>query len=77
MRRWLPVALGIGAYDLWLIRSGWGSLSSAFADAARHPVHRWWVLAGWGYLTLHLVDALPDEWDPVGRLGASWGYATK
>ena len=71
MRRWLPVAAGIGVYDLWLISRGGPSLSAEFAAAVRHPVHKWWVLALWGYLSVHLVDGLPEGWDPLGRV-ADW-----
>lgn len=71
MRRWVPVAAGITAYDLWLVHSGRQTLSTEFANAVRHPRHKWWVLAIWCYLCLHLVDVLPETWDPLQRVATA------
>lgn len=73
MRRypWVVLAAFIGAYDLYLIRSGSPTLSEAFHRAVRHPVKRWPTVAAWSTVSLHLFGILPERWDPLHRAAAA------
>lgn len=51
---WLGLSAYVVAYDLWAIRTGHQTLSSAFYEAVKHPQRRWLVVASWAYLTAHL-----------------------
>lgn len=62
-RGWMVALVGLGAYDLWLVRTGRCSLT----QCARH--NRWMTAAGFGLLGLHFLDRLGplDPFHAVGR----------
>lgn len=51
---WIGLVVYVVIVDGWLIWHGHQTMSSAFAEAVRHPRRRWKVIAAWAYLTLHL-----------------------
>lgn len=51
---WLGLVVYVVIADGYLIAKGRQTLSSAFAEAVRHPRRRWKVIVAWVYLTLHL-----------------------
>ena len=73
---WVWLALGITAYDAFLLSTGSRSLSESFALSVRHPVRRWPTILAWTVLTAHLFAVLPRRYDPLHRvagvLSAKW-----
>jgi len=67
---WLGLTGYIVAADAALVLLGKDeceTMSSAFRDAVRHPVHRWPIIVLWAYVTGHLFLEIPG--DPLTQLG--------
>lgn len=63
---WTVVALGVGVFDVWALRTDHRSMSEAFKEAFRcHPAL---VGVGWAVLTAHLIGVLPSQVDPFKRV---------
>jgi len=67
---WGLLAAAIAAVDLYAVRTGRRTLSTAFAEMVRHPVRRWPTTIAWAYLTAHLFSVIPEHSDPLSRLAA-------
>lgn len=70
MRRspWLWLAVGVGAFDVYLIRHDRPTLSAEAANVMRHPIKRWPAVCAWIYLSAHLSGWLSEERDPLSRV---------
>ena len=68
-KAWVGLAAYIAAYDLYAVATGNETMSMSFYRALKHPVRRWPTIAVWGYITCHLFKFIPDEYDPLRRLG--------
>lgn len=68
-RPWITLALGIGAFDAWLIATGYPTLSTRFAQTVRHPTKRIPTIGITMLVVCHLFDVLPvDPTRWAGRL---------
>lgn len=67
-KAWLGLLTGILAYDLYAIRYGKQTLSTAFYEALEHPKKRWVVIACWSILTNHLFGITPRKYDVISAL---------
>lgn len=73
--------IGLTLYVLvWDLAPGTETLSHGFAngdiieDRKSHPHGHPFALAVWVLLTLHLVRALPDKYDPIRILANQFDY---
>lgn len=68
-RAWIGLTGYIIAADVVLILTDpdHETMSSAFRDAIRHPIHRIPIILAWSYVTAHLFLELPH--DPLTELG--------
>lgn len=67
---WVVLMAFVFGWDYQVARTGKGeTLSTAFRQAARHPVARWPVIAVWTVTTLHLFGLLRPEIDPFLSIG--------
>jgi hypothetical protein len=66
----LCVALLVGGYDLWALRTRRETMSAGFHRALRHPLSRWPVVVSWAYLTAHLFVGPAWTWDPMRSVTA-------
>lgn len=64
-KAWLGLLTGILAYDLYAIRYGKQTLSTAFYEALEHPRRRWLVIVCWLALTAHLFRL---DWNRFNHL---------
>jgi hypothetical protein len=67
---WAGLAVYVVLWDLYAVRTGRETLSSAFYKGLHHPVKRWRVVLLWTYITAHLFRWVPDRWDPLRAWGA-------
>ncbi len=68
---WTGLAVYIGSYDTWALATKHDTMSTVFARAIKHPVHRWPVLAVVGLTLLHLFGRLPPRIDPFYQYAAA------
>lgn len=62
---WIGLVAYVLAYDLYAIRYGKQTLSSAFYEALKHPQRRWLVIISWAYLTRHLFGLDRYRWNDI------------
>lgn len=67
---WAGLAAYVVLWDLYAVRTGRETLSTAFYKGLTHPVKRWRVVLLWTYITAHLFRWVPDRWDPLRAWGA-------
>lgn len=66
---WIALSAGVLAWNATHAHDEAEMLSQAFARGMQHPAGRYAVGAAWMILTLHLFDRIPDQYDPLTRLG--------
>lgn len=65
-KAWIGLGVGVAAYDL-LATEG-ETLSEGFYRGTEHPVYRYMCFGMLGATALHLLDILPDKYDPFTQL---------
>ena len=60
--------LGLGVYVASWNLLGGETLSHSFARGMEHPVGRLALVGGITYISAHLLDLIPPEYDPLDRL---------
>lgn len=72
---WAALAASVVSYDIWAVRTGHETLSTAFGRAVLCPRKRWPTIVVWFFLTAHLFGPMAPPWlqwlrhfDPIGAL---------
>ena len=69
-KAWAGLMGYVVLWDLFAVRTGRETLSTAFYNGLSHPVKRWRVVLLWTYVTAHLLTWIPPKWDPLRAWGA-------